>query len=211
MSSLGVVGGVVIWIILIFISIFVFVVAFLALASIRSKILKNLEKEIMEPKLRVTQEDLGKLEPMIASVWEKRSTVVPLPQKDHLASGFIKTETGVISIRNEICSSLKKIEEAASQFDANYARSPSMTAQDYINWLQEQEGISFSTEIAENYISFFNTARYDSHSLEFSDEDYTFFSVQFQTILSGIPPPTDQAPLAPATTILQRRQKSWNH
>lgn len=165
----------------------------------------------MEPKLRTTNQDLGKMEPFIADIWNRRSTVHPLPQINHYADGYINTESGVISIRNEICKSLKKIEEAAAEFDPKYARKNSLTAQEYITWLKDQEGITIPIDAAQAYIDFYNNARYGPHSVEFTAEDYTFFNTHFNKLMSGIPPPNEQAPLTPATTILQRRQKSLNH
>lgn len=209
-TGLAVLSGLFIWLILVGLSIFVFAVAFIVLVSIRSAKLKNLEAAVMEPNLRTTEEYLGKMQSLVAEVWTKRATNHPIPPLKHVAKGFLLTEDGEKSIRNEICSSLHTIEERATEFDQSYTRQRSMTANEYLHWLSEQEGLQIPIDAIDNYLNFFNTARYDSHTLEFSEEDFTFFNSQYNKILDGIPPPPDQAPLKPATTLLQRRQKSWN-
>ena len=165
-----------IWLILIGITALVFFVVFTVLVQIRKRTLKQLEESIKEDKLKTDPDSLGTMNDIISETWNKRADNAPIPEKKIIAQGWSKDPEGnYFSIREEIKSSFKEIERLAYQKNHLFARKPSMCAKEYLFWLSKQKDISIEEDTIIAYLSYYNTARYESPDVNFNNEDFAFF------------------------------------
>ena len=137
----------------------------------------------MKSRLKVKKKYLGSMYETVSEIWNKRADISPIPEITHLANGWAKdNDNEEFSIRDEIIKSLQHIEEKSKELSPNYKRRSSQTAQQYLFWLKKQKGISLSDELLEQYLSFYNSARYGPSNIIFTLEDFAVFQQSFDDV-----------------------------
>lgn len=165
---------------------FVFLMTQFRRVSLNNSIKKLLENENND-QLQVNEKRLGKMYQTIKKTWERREALQPIPDTKRILKGWMRIdENTVICIRDEIIHSPKKIEEAAIARSSDLARKPYLTMQQYFQFLINKKIGHIRIEDCDTYLSFYDSARYGSPSLNYNEEDYAAFSTALNSLLSSI-------------------------
>lgn len=170
---------------------FIFLLFVFLMTTIRRKSLNNAIKKLLDDdkndKLQVSEKRFGKMYQSIKKTWDRRAETQPIPELNRLQPGWIHLQDNkIVYIRDEIIQSTKIIEEAAKSINADLARKPSMTMPQYLNFLVKKGVGTLTKEKCEKYLSFYNPAKFGAPNINYTVEDYSFFSDQLNKIVNAI-------------------------
>lgn len=138
-------------------------------------------------KLRATKKDLGKMYELCKAAWDKRSEIIPIPDPNRLPDGWIMSPEGKpLHIRTQIAQSSKQILHAAAKVDPKYERKPYKTVRDLLNEMLQKNVGSMKHDDVEQYLAFYERARFGATHLSFRREDLEQFQSSLDKLLESM-------------------------
>lgn len=175
------------WIIVIGVISLIFVLATMFMIRWRHVQLGKYVKMIPRNELRTSKKDLDGMYKRNSKIWEKRYSIAPIPEKNHVSNGYIRAQDGsVFNVREEIIKSFKIIEKTLNKYSEIYPRKKSQTPQQYFRMLRHFKDSQLKKSDSEKYLSYYQAAKYGSYSIGFDSQTWTEFSQCFALIMSQI-------------------------
>ena len=186
-ESIETIGTLFFWLILLGVATFIFFIIMSFLIQVRKVLLQNQINSIPSNQLKINFENLDNLNDLIKNTWEKRYNIYPEPSQNHITKGWIiKEDNSPINIKTIIKNSINVIENEVLNINKDYKRIESFTISEYLKWLSKKKDLNLSKKNIENYLLFFNSARYGQNNFQFNEIDLSNFNKLLNDILNNL-------------------------